>query len=77
METAGDCYIVAGALMRQDEEGFLALEDEGDAQQGAERVMAFAKVRAGHGADAGWTINCDKLRNVYAPSRPCCAVPGL
>ena len=44
VETAGDCYIVAGALMRQDEEGFLALEESANAHDGAFKVMAFAKV---------------------------------
>lgn len=45
METAGDCYIVAGALMRLDEDGFQALEADADVVEGAEKVMAFAKVR--------------------------------
>ena len=45
VETAGDCYIVAGSLMRVDDEGFLALEDETDPVDGAERVMEFGKVR--------------------------------
>ena len=44
METAGDCYIVAGALMSVDEDGFLALEEQPDARMGAEQVMAFSKV---------------------------------
>ena len=43
METAGDCYIVAGSLMRQDKDGFLVLNQEGDAASGAENVMRFAK----------------------------------
>ena len=43
VETAGDCYIVAGALISLDEEGFMTLEVHPDARQGAERVMAFAK----------------------------------
>ena len=47
METAGDCYIVAGALMSVDEEGFVTLEVNPDPQQGADRVMAFSKVRRG------------------------------
>jgi hypothetical protein len=38
-------YIVAGALMQQDEEGFLSLAEEADSVQGAENVMAFGKVR--------------------------------
>ena len=45
VETAGDCYIVAGALMTEDEEGFLSLEEEADPVDGAERVMEFGKVR--------------------------------
>lgn len=45
VETAGDCYIVAGALMRVDEDGFQSIDRETDAGKGAEKVMAFAKVR--------------------------------
>ena len=45
VETAGDCYIVAGALMQKDEDGFLSIDNEEDAGgKGAEKVMAFAKV---------------------------------
>ena len=44
VETAGDCYIVAGALMAVDEEGFLSVEEHPDAGLGAEKVMAFSKV---------------------------------
>ena len=45
METAGDCYIVAGAQMQKDEDGFLSIDNEMDAGgKGAEKVMAFAKV---------------------------------
>ena len=44
VETAGDCYIVAGALMTLDDEGFLSVEDDPDICKGAEKVMAFAKV---------------------------------
>ena len=44
VETAGDCYIIAGALMAVDEEGFTSLEDQPDPRQGADRVMAFSKV---------------------------------
>ena len=43
VETAGDCYIVAGSLMRKDEQGFICLEHNGDAAQGAQKVMGFAK----------------------------------
>ena len=35
---------VAGALMKLDEEGFLSVDEEPEAQLGAEKVMAFAKV---------------------------------
>ena len=45
VETAGDCYIVAGALMQKDEDGFLSIDDEeDDGGNGAGKVMAFAKV---------------------------------
>ncbi len=50
VETAGDCYIVAGALMAADREGFTSLVENPDALQGADRVMAFSKVG---GAGAG------------------------
>lgn len=36
-------YVVAGALISLDEEGFMTLEVHPDARRGAERVMAFAK----------------------------------
>ncbi len=42
--SAGDCYIVAGGLMRTDDEGFTSLDFAPDAQQGAMRTMSFAKV---------------------------------
>ena len=45
VETAGDCYIVAGGLMHKDKDGFLSLDKGLDAGgKGAEKVMAFAKV---------------------------------
>jgi hypothetical protein len=44
VETAGDCYIVAGGLMTVDDEGFMHIDQHPNAQQGAEKVMAFAKV---------------------------------
>eukprot|EP00798_Chlamydomonas_sp_ICE-L_P007328 gene7328-449_t len=43
VETAGDCYIVAGGLMRYDEEGFLAVDKAPDARTGALQAMEFAK----------------------------------
>ena len=33
--------------MKLDEEGFLSVDEEPEAQLGAEKVMAFAKVRMG------------------------------
>ena len=54
VETAGDCYIVAGALMRKDEDGFLSIDNgTGDGGKGAEKVMAFAKVGRGLGNGHG------------------------
>ena len=44
VETAGDCYIVAGALMKLDGEGFTTLDKLPDPKRGAESVMAFSKV---------------------------------
>ena len=43
METAGDCYIVAGALMRRDEHGFTSLDEDPDAVEGASNVLDFAQ----------------------------------
>ena len=43
METAGDCYIVAGALMRRDEHGFTSLDEDPDAVEGAGNVLDFAQ----------------------------------
>ena len=46
METAGDCYIVAGGLMEEDEDGFTCVAgNDPHPEQSAERVFAFAKVR--------------------------------
>ena len=47
VETAGDCYIVAGALMEVDEEGFMTLDFQGDASHGARNVVNFAQVCKG------------------------------
>ena len=45
METAGDCYIVAGGLMEEDEDGFTCVAgNDPHPEQSAERVFAFAKV---------------------------------
>ena len=46
VETAGDCYIVAGGLIRVDSDGFVTLDHDPDCEDGARRVVAFAKVRA-------------------------------
>ncbi|KAG1654220.1 hypothetical protein FOA52_006964 [Chlamydomonas sp. UWO 241] len=43
VETAGDCYIVAGALMCRDESGCLVIDPRPDARAGAGAVLAFAK----------------------------------
>ena len=45
VETAGDCYIVAGALMRMDEDGFNSVDIDPDPRRGVGAVMAFSKVR--------------------------------
>ena len=44
IESDGDHYSVAGALLRRDEDGFLDIELPGCAYDGADKVMAFAKV---------------------------------
>ncbi len=43
VETAGDCYIVAGGIMGTDGEGFTQVQDGHDAAECAARVMAFAR----------------------------------
>eukprot|EP00798_Chlamydomonas_sp_ICE-L_P025609 gene25609-11260_t len=43
VETAGDCYIVAGGLMTMDDEDFVKLDESPDAKDGALRVAKFAK----------------------------------
>lgn len=43
METAGDCYIVSGGVLRQDGQGFYVAEAQHDPAASAQRVMAFAK----------------------------------
>ena len=43
VETAGDCYIVAGGILRPDDAGFYELEEGHDPQDCADRVMCFAK----------------------------------
>ena len=62
VETAGDCYIVAGSLMRKDEDGFQALDWDTDVSRGAEKVMAFAKVWGGFGGDG---VSTDRLHHMW------------
>ena len=47
VETAGDCYIVAGGLMKKGSDGMFHIDSETNAAKGAENVMAFSKVRNG------------------------------
>ena len=42
VETAGDCYIAACGIL-SNEDGFTVVEEQHDARDSAERVMAFAK----------------------------------
>eukprot|EP00955_Chlamydomonas_euryale_P033578 347967-Chlamydomonas_euryale.AAC.1 len=48
VETAGDCYIVAGALMKWDEDGYMAVDPDADPSQGAANVLAFGKAALAH-----------------------------
>ncbi|GAX74598.1 hypothetical protein CEUSTIGMA_g2046.t1 [Chlamydomonas eustigma] len=48
VETAGDCYIVAGALMELDEEGFMTLDFHGEAGHGAKNVVDFGQAMLRH-----------------------------
>lgn len=49
VETAGDCYIVAGGLLSYDDDGFLAVDlstsQPLQASKHAANVFAFSKVR--------------------------------
>ena len=62
VETAGDCYIVAGALMELDDEGFMTLDAESDAAEGAQNVLSFAQVGGGFPVRVG-------LLDAYFPRR--------
>jgi hypothetical protein len=44
VETAGDCYIVAGALMKADEDGATSFDWDARPEDGAKRVLEFSKV---------------------------------
>ena len=44
VETAGDCYSVAGALMKAGEDGATSFDSDATPQDGAKRVLQFAKV---------------------------------
>ncbi len=46
METIGDCFMVAGGLVAQDEEGWRTTITHDRLH--AVKVLAFAKVRYGH-----------------------------
>lgn len=45
VETIGDCYMVAGGLVKKDADGFKAVMSNGVDPLHAVRVMDFAKVR--------------------------------
>ena len=78
VETAGDCYIVAGGLMMEDEDGFVALDRESSPQEGAQRVMAFAQVcRQLCAQDRDWGPEGDGtlLVSEYFKSFKTCAAP--
>ncbi|GAX76114.1 hypothetical protein CEUSTIGMA_g3557.t1 [Chlamydomonas eustigma] len=50
VETAGDCYIVAGALMSYDHEGFVSINPNSDPKLGATSILGFAKAMLRHAA---------------------------
>ncbi|EFJ42197.1 guanylyl and adenylyl cyclase family member, partial [Volvox carteri f. nagariensis] len=58
VETIGDCYMVAGGLIREDEDGMAAVQGGGtvDPDQAA-NVVGFAKVR----------VSCVRLPTTGAP----------
>eukprot|EP00798_Chlamydomonas_sp_ICE-L_P028018 gene28018-31118_t len=43
VDTAGDCYIVAGGLMEEDEDGLLTLQQHPSPEAGARHVMDFTE----------------------------------
>ncbi len=68
VETAGDCYIVAGGLMQREEHGFVSVSDAAtSAVQGAERVMAFAKA----------LIHCSPAVTTPHDQQPCSVRVGI
>jgi class 3 adenylate cyclase len=68
VETAGDCYIVAGGLMQHEEHGFVSVGDAATcAAQGAERVMAFAKA----------LIRCSRAVSTPHDQQPCRVRVGI
>eukprot|EP00798_Chlamydomonas_sp_ICE-L_P004376 gene4376-14501_t len=44
VDTAGDCYIVAGGLMSVDADNIMALDDDPDHQEAAQRMLEFVKI---------------------------------
>ena len=48
VETAGDCYIVAGALTTSDEEGFARVDEKADQAKGCASVVDFAQAMLRH-----------------------------
>ena len=67
VETAGDCYIVAGALMALDDEGFMSVDDDPDHGKGAEKVMSFAKVGYPEWGQRGGTMSHPGGRSGRSP----------
>jgi hypothetical protein len=53
VETIGDCYFVAGGLIREDEDGMAAVRDKHTDPLHAQKVFDFARVRRGKAAAVG------------------------
>ena len=43
IETAGDCYVAATGILKDDGEGFSVIKEHGNATRDAMRMMQFAK----------------------------------
>lgn len=60
VETAGDCYIVAGGLVDEDEEGFKTLMNKTSQRRAARRVFNFARDMLRAARTVSVHYHCDK-----------------
>ena len=65
VDTAGDCYIVAGGLRREDIDGMLRLDTNPCPEDGARKVMEFTQVGGGEFTQAGGGVHPGGWRGVH------------